>query len=180
MWDAWRFEFRGVHHVALVWHDMGRTVEFYRDTPGLRLVKTSELPMGVGQHFFFDIGNGDSLAFVWFRNAPPRAPGFAAPTAIPGVGHFTTAIGSVNHLAFTVPADHHDGYVARLRERGMEFTEGLRHDDSEWGVAKARHPGVFVKPVDPGGICLEWAAWTRTLGSEDVPHALVRVAAAPG
>ena len=52
---------------------MARTVEFYRDTLGMPLVKTVELPMDMGQHFFFDIGNGDCLAFFWFRDAPPPA-----------------------------------------------------------------------------------------------------------
>jgi catechol 2,3-dioxygenase-like lactoylglutathione lyase family enzyme len=168
--------------VALVCRDMARTVEFYRDTLGLPLVKTIELPMGLGQHFFFDIGNGDCLAFFWFRDAPPPAPGLAAPTALPGVGDFTTAIGSMNHLAFHVPADDIDGYVARLRQRGVECTEVLHHDDSEWGVAKAMHPGVFVKSVyffDPDGICLEFAAWTRALGPGDVRHAPGRPTAAP-
>jgi len=34
-----------------------------------------------GQHFFFDIGNGDSLAFFWLPDAPEAAPGVAAPDA---------------------------------------------------------------------------------------------------
>jgi catechol 2,3-dioxygenase-like lactoylglutathione lyase family enzyme len=83
MGDTRPFELRGVNHVALVCRDMARTVEFYRDTLGMPLVKTVELPMGLGQHFFFDIGNGDCLAFFWFRDAPPPAPGLAAPTACP-------------------------------------------------------------------------------------------------
>ena len=88
----------------------------------------------------------------------------------------------MNHLAFNVPADDIDGYVVRLRERGVECTEVLRHDDSEWGVANAMHPGVFVKSVyffDPDGICLEFAAWTRTLGPDDVRQAPGRPTAAP-
>jgi catechol 2,3-dioxygenase-like lactoylglutathione lyase family enzyme len=177
MGDSRPFEVRGVNHVALVCRDMARTVVFYRDTLGLPLVKTIELPMGLGQHFFFDIGNGDSLAFFWFRDAPPPAPGVAAPAALPGVGDFTTAISSMNHLAFNVPADHIDRYAARLQERGVECTEVIYHDDSEWGVAKAMHPGVFVKSVcffDPDGICLEFAAWTRALGPDDVRHAPAR------
>ena len=56
------FDIRGVNHLALVCKDMARTVEFYRDVLGMPLVKTIDLPGGHGQHFFFDIGNGDSLA----------------------------------------------------------------------------------------------------------------------
>ena len=58
-----QFEFKGVNHLALVCKDMARTVEFYRDVLGMPLVKTIDLPGGRGQHFFFDMGNGDSLAF---------------------------------------------------------------------------------------------------------------------
>ena len=56
------FEIRGVNHLALVCRDMAETVKFYRDILGMPLVKTIDLPGGFGQHFFFDIGNGDSLA----------------------------------------------------------------------------------------------------------------------
>ena len=45
----------------------------------------------MGQHFFFDIGNGDTLAFFWFPNAPEAAPGVASPAGMPGRGDLTTA-----------------------------------------------------------------------------------------
>jgi catechol 2,3-dioxygenase-like lactoylglutathione lyase family enzyme len=182
MGDERPFELRGVNHLALVCSDMARTVEFYRDTLGMPLVKTVELPMGMGQHFFFDIGNGDCLAFFWFASAPPPAPGIAAPAALPGVGEIATAVGSMNHVAFNVPPDRIDGYVAALRAAGVDCTEVLHHDDSEWGVAKDMHPGVFVKSVyffDPDGICLEFAAWTRALQPDDVRHAPVGATGAP-
>ena len=38
------------------------------------LVKTIELPFGMGQHFFFDCGGGDCLAFFWFPDAPSPSP----------------------------------------------------------------------------------------------------------
>ena len=73
------FELRGVNHLALVCRDMARTVDFYANVLGMPLTKTIDLPAGMGQHFFFDIGNGDSLAFFWFPEAPERAPGVARP-----------------------------------------------------------------------------------------------------
>src|SRR5258708_533674 len=60
------FEIKGVNHLALVCKDMAKTVAFYRDVLGMPLIKTIDLPGGGGQHFFFDIGNGDTLAFFWF------------------------------------------------------------------------------------------------------------------
>jgi catechol 2,3-dioxygenase-like lactoylglutathione lyase family enzyme len=59
MGDQKPFEFRGVHHLALVCRDMARTVDFYTNVLGMPLVKTIELPVGMGQHFFFDCGGGD-------------------------------------------------------------------------------------------------------------------------
>ena len=80
------FEFCGVNHLALVCKDMAKTVEFYRDILGMPLTKTIDLPGGRGQHFFFDIGNGDSLAFFWFPEAPEAVPGISAPAALPTQG----------------------------------------------------------------------------------------------
>ncbi|BDA70127.1 hypothetical protein CAL7716_042930 [Calothrix sp. PCC 7716] len=56
------FQIQGINHIALVCKDMTRTVDFYTQTLGLNLTKKIALPDG-GQHFFFDIGNGDALAF---------------------------------------------------------------------------------------------------------------------
>ena len=102
------FEIRGVNHLALVCKDMARTVAFYRDVLGMPLIKTLDLPGGAGQHFFFDIGNGDSLAFFWFADAPPAAPGLSSPQALPTQGSFLSAHGSMNHIAFDVPAEKFD------------------------------------------------------------------------
>jgi catechol 2,3-dioxygenase-like lactoylglutathione lyase family enzyme len=46
--------------VALVCSDMEKTVELYSNVLGMPLIKSLDLPDGMGQHFFFDAGNGDS------------------------------------------------------------------------------------------------------------------------
>jgi hypothetical protein len=49
----------------------------------------------------------------------------------------------------------------------------VNHDDSEMGVARKLHPGVFVRSVyftDPNGIMMELAAFTRAFGPGDVRH----------
>ena len=113
------FQLRGINHLALVCKDMKRTVDFYTEVLGMPLVKTIELPGGMGQHFFFDIGNGDSLAFFWFPDAPQRAPGIASPAAAPGIGQeITTAHGSMNHVAFDVPEERFEEYHAKLVAEG--------------------------------------------------------------
>ena len=168
------FELRGINHLALVCSDMERTVDFYSNVLGMPLVKTIELPQGMGQHFFFDIGGDDCLAFFWFPKAPPAAPGIASSAGLPGVGDLTTAIGSMNHVAFDVSPEKFDEYVQRLKDKGIEVSGVLNHDDSEWGVSKEVNDGVFVRSIyffDPDGILLEFAAWTRALNDDDVRHA---------
>ena len=165
---------QGVSHLALVCSDMARTVDFYTNVLGLKLIKTVELPVGMGQHFFFDIGNGDALAFFWFRDAPPAAPGIAAPAARPDNGDLTSAVGSMNHIALQVSPDEIDDYRRLLVDRGVDCSEVVNHDDSEWTVSEEMHPGVYVRSVyfhDPDGILLELAAWTRDLDGSDVVHA---------
>lgn len=167
------FELRGVNHLALVCRDMAETVRFYRDVLGMPLTKTIDLPDGMGQHFFFDIGNGDSLAFFWFANAPAAAPGLASPRALPGGGSMVTAHGSMNHIAFDVPPEKFDAYCERLRAKGIKVSPVLNHDNSPSQVSREVTEDVFVRSIyffDPDGVCLEFACWTKVFGPEDVAH----------
>ena len=173
------FEFGGINHLALVCRDMARTVDFYTNVLGMPLIKTIDLPVGMGQHFFFDCGGGDALAFFWFPDAPDGVPGVSAPVGRPDQGSLTSAVGSMNHVAFAVPPDKIDEYRDRLRAAGVDCTDVANHDDSEWGIADDVHPGVFVRSIyfqDPDGILLEFACWTRELGPEDVSHTPARAA----
>jgi len=166
-------EIQGVSHLALVCSDMARTVDFYEGVLGFPLVKTVELPAGMGQHFFFDIGGTDSLAFFWFPDAPAAVPGVTAPAARPDNGDLTSAVGSMNHIAFQVSPERIDEYRERLVAAGVECSVVVNHDDSEWTVSEELHPGVFVRSVyfqDPDGILLELAAWTKTFDEHDVRH----------
>ena len=167
------FEYRGVNHVALVCKDMARTVKFYRDVLGMPLVKTLDLPRGMGQHFFFDIGKGDSLAFFWFPDAPDGQAGVSYPGKLPGEGSFVTANGSMNHLAFDVPAEKFEEYHAKLKAKGVEVTEIRNHDNSPTQISKEMNEGVYIRSFyfyDPDGTCLEFACWTGALKPSDVAH----------
>lgn len=168
------FELRGINHLALVCKDMARTVDFYTNTLGMPMTKTIELPNGMGQHFFFDIGNGDGLAFFWFPNAPEAAPGIASPKNNVGQGSIVTAHGSMNHVAFDVPEERIEEYRDKLRAKGVEVTEVINHDDSPQQVSRVVNDNTFVRSIyffDPDGILLEFASWTRELGEEgDVKH----------
>src|SRR3954454_10201705 len=169
-----QYELRGINHLALVCRDMAKTVDFYTNVLGMPLIKTIELPMGMGQHFFFDMGNGNSLAFFWFPNAPEPEPGVSSPKALPGQGEPPPAIASMTHAAFDVPADKIEEYRQRLIDRGIECSKLTNHDNSEWGVTKEMNDDVFIRSVyffDPDGILLEFACWTAELTEADVSHA---------
>ena len=165
-------EFRGINHLALVCRDMAETTRFYTEVLGMPLIKTVELPGG-GQHFFFDCGGGDSLAFFWWADAPPAAPGIASVAHFPGQPK--TAVGSMNHVAFSVAPEKLQEYCERLVAAGVPvLPQVVNHDDSPMGVSAEMHDGVFVQSVyftDPNGIMLEFAAWSRPLGPQDVRHA---------
>jgi len=161
----------GVNHLALVCRDMAETTRFYTQVLGMPLVKTVQLPDG-GQHFFFDCGGGSSLAFFWWADGPPAAPGIASVKAFPQEPR--TAVGSMNHIAFSVPEDELETWRQRLVDAGVEtFPMVVNHDDSEMGVAHRNHDGVFVRSVyftDPNGIMMELAAFTRPFTPADVRH----------
>jgi catechol 2,3-dioxygenase-like lactoylglutathione lyase family enzyme len=165
---------RGINHLALVCSDMARTVDFYTNVLGFPLVKTVELPGGRGQHFFFDIGLPATLAFFWFPDAPPAAPGIGHQGKMTDPGGPVSAVASMNHVAFDVPVDQIEAMRDRLIAAGVECTPVVNHDDSPRGASREMHPGVFVRSVyfrDPDDISLELAAWTKVFDESDVQHA---------
>lgn len=169
-------EYRGLHHLALVCRDMERTVDFYTNVLGMKLNKGFDLDKGVGQHFFFDMGHGNELAFFWFRDAPEAVPGVASAghlVARPG-GTIYSAHGSMNHVAFNVDPEHIDAYRELLLSRGVDCTPVVNHDDVVTGE-DARTAGQITDKTwlrsfyffDPDGIMLEFCA-TLKPGSANV------------
>lgn len=161
----------GINHIALVCRDMKETVQFYTEILNMPLIKTVQLPDD-GQHFFFDCGGGASVAFFWWKDGPPAAPGIASVESFPDKAK--TAVGSMNHLAFDMEESELEAALDRLREQGVPHTPTIiNHDDSPFGIAREKHEGVFVRSVyfkDPNGIMLEFAAYTKEFGPEDVRH----------
>lgn len=159
----------GVNHVALVCRDMAETVDFYENVLGMPLVKTLELP-GEGQHFFFDCGGGATLAFMWFKNAPAAAPGVASQHADVRKDGAETAIASMNHLAISIPIEAFDGYVKRLKAKGLRV-HVINHNDGPDQARADLTPNTWIRSMyfaDPNGIRLELAALTRAYRPDDV------------
>ena len=99
---------RGVHHVALISSDVERTIRFYQEVlefPLTELFENRDYPGST--HFFFDIGNGNALAFFDF-------PGL-------GQGDYEEVLGGLHHLAISVEPDKWARLKGKLDERGMEY-----------------------------------------------------------
>lgn len=164
-------EYRGVNHVALVCKDMRETVEFYTQVLEMKLVKTLELPGGRGQHFFFDAGNGATIAFFWLPNAPEAAPGIASQSMERGAS-MATAHASMNHLAISIPLEKFDEYHQRLKARGLKI-QVINHTDTPEGYETEPTDKTWIRSMyfrDPDGIALELAACTRAFDESDVQH----------
>jgi catechol 2,3-dioxygenase-like lactoylglutathione lyase family enzyme len=84
---------RGVHHVALHSADVDRTTRFYRDVLEFPLTETRD------DQLFFDVGNGNLLAF---RNSPEPGPG-----------------GGLHHLAISVAPARWSYLKAKLDAAGV-------------------------------------------------------------
>jgi catechol 2,3-dioxygenase-like lactoylglutathione lyase family enzyme len=99
---------RGLHHTALVARDVEETIRFYQDLLGFPLTDIFENRDYKGSnHFFFDIGNGNLLAFFDF-------PGL-------DVGEYAEVLGGLHHIAISVEPRHWDEIRARLDDAGVEY-----------------------------------------------------------
>jgi catechol 2,3-dioxygenase-like lactoylglutathione lyase family enzyme len=64
-------KFTGIHHLALATSDMDKTIRFWRDLIGMRLVAAIGKP-GY-RHYFFEISENDMLAFFEWPDIEPIA-----------------------------------------------------------------------------------------------------------
>jgi len=121
---------RGLHHTALISSDVERTIRFYQEVLGFPLTELVENRDYPGSsHFFFDIGNGNLLAFFDF-------PGL-------DVGPYQEVLGGLHHLAISVAP-----------ERWRELVQAL----TAAGVAHDIHSEVSVYFADPDGARIELIA----------------------
>jgi catechol 2,3-dioxygenase-like lactoylglutathione lyase family enzyme len=121
---------RGLHHTALISSDVETTVRFYQDVLGFPLTELIENRDYPGSsHFFFDIGNGNLLAFFDF-------PGL-------DVGPYAEVLGGLHHVAISVEPERWAALVEALTAAGVEHVV---------------HSGVSVYFRDPDGARIELIA----------------------
>jgi len=98
---------RGLHHTALISSDVERTVRFFQDVLEFPLTEMIENRDYAGStHFFFDIGNGNLLAFFDF-------PGL-------DVGPYAEVLGGLHHMAISVEPERWRHLVDKLDQAGVE------------------------------------------------------------
>jgi catechol 2,3-dioxygenase-like lactoylglutathione lyase family enzyme len=101
---------RGVHHVALLSHDVQRTIRFYQDVLGFPLTDLFENRDYQGStHFFFDLGHGNTIAFFDF-------PGL-------DLGDYAEVLGGLHHLAISVTPEQWAAARERLTAEGVDILE---------------------------------------------------------
>ena len=110
---------RGVHHIALISSDVERTVKFYQEVLGFPLIEMFENRDYEGStHFFFDIGNGNTLAYF----------------DLPGLdlGPYQEVLGGHHHLAISVEPTTWQRLKDRLDEEHVEYA----HVDGSTEIAR--------------------------------------------
>ena len=121
---------RGLHHFAVVARDVEETIRFYQEVLEFPLTEIFENRDYKGSnHFFFDIGNGNLLAFFDF-------PGL-------DLGPYAEVLGGLHHIAISVEPETWQRLRGRL-------------DDA--GVAYVQESGTSVYFRDPNGARLELIA----------------------
>ncbi len=118
---------RGLHHTALVSGDVERTTRFYSELlefPLTEMIDNRDYPGST--HFFFDIGNGNLLAFFDF-------PGL-------DLGPYAEVLGGLHHVAISVEPERWQALKDKLDAAGVEY---------------AHHSGTSLYFAGPDGERLE-------------------------
>ena len=101
---------QGLHHFALICSDVRATIDFYQGMLEFPLTEIFENRDYAGSnHFFFDIGHGNLLAFFDF-------PGL-------DVGPYAEVLGGLHHIAISVEPSMWERLKGNLRAAGVEYME---------------------------------------------------------
>lgn len=166
-----RLVLRGVDHTARPTWKLRETVEFYRDTLGLPLVHVISA-RGWGPathpdflHFFFDSGNGSTIAFFYYLGSdePASLQGRAQRSPLPEDHVF-----DATHTAWLVQdAAELRAWKERLESRGLNVSVETTHEVIE---------SIYVR--DPNGYFIEFTRKLRPLTAVDAADAALTLQAA--
>lgn len=95
-----------MHHLALISSDVERTTRFFQDLLGFPLTEMFEnRDLAGSTHFFFDIGNGNALAYFDLPGVDPA--------------DYAEVLGGMHHLAISMEVHHWEAAKARLEAAGV-------------------------------------------------------------
>jgi catechol 2,3-dioxygenase-like lactoylglutathione lyase family enzyme len=154
-----------VHHVAYTTRDPEATYDFYAGKLGMKLLRTENHRQGDGhfRHFFFDMGQGECLAF-FVVNGVGEEPGYRTEISL-GNGLPVWA----NHLAFALDTlDELELMKKRLRNLGVEE---MRVIDHGWATS------LYL--MDPNGIMVEFCVTTDAEGFAQTEEEALRLLRLP-
>ena len=144
---------RGLHHFALICSNVRRTIEFYQNVLEFPLTEIFENRDYPGSnHFFFDIGNGNLLAFF----------------DLPGLdlGPYAEVLGGLHHLAISVTPESWQHLRGKLDAAGVEYAvesgTSIYFRDPDGNKLRAR--------AGPGRTTRAGAAGVRSYGSVPTTH----------
>ena len=99
---------RGLHHFAVVARDVAETIRFYQELLEFPLTEIFENRDYKGSnHFFFDIGNDNLLAFFDF-------PGL-------DLSPYAEVLGGLHHIAISVEPEKWERLKSKLDAAGVEY-----------------------------------------------------------
>src|SRR5947208_4985304 len=99
---------RGIHHTALLSSDVERTIRFYQGVLEFPLTEIFENRDYQGSnHFFFDVGNGNLLAFFDFPDLD--------------LGPYKEVLGGLHHVAISVERSTWERLRGKLDAAGIEY-----------------------------------------------------------
>ncbi len=166
-----RLRLQGVDHTARPTWKLRETVVFYRDTLGLPLIHTISArgwgPAGHPDflHFFFDSGNGSTIAFFYYlgsdepegmKNRPGQPP-------VPSDHLF-----DATHTSWLVDTKEElAAWKQKLESQGVEVTSETAHEVIE---------SIYFR--DPNGYFIEITRKLRPVGSIDARDAGLTLEAA--
>ena len=143
--------YSGVNHLALVTDDMDKTVRFYRDILGMKVVGT--IAGGSGdqrmRHYFFSLGPQSCLAFFeWPGVEMPDRKDAGLRASGRQFDHVSIGVDSEETLL---------ELQRRTRDARVPASDVVDHD--------MVHSIYFE---DPNGISLEFSVWTQDLENEPI------------
>ncbi len=147
----------GLHHTALPTWKPKSTVRFYREILGLK-VRHAITAKGWGPdnhpdflHFFFDAGNGSTIAFFYYIGTEPR-PDLTGPRGF---------LGLARHTAWTAESPEElRAWRDHLRKHGVQVSEEIEHETIR---------SIYFR--DPNGYPLEITLQARPLDRADIRDA---------